>query len=160
MAKTKSKSVQPEKMTDSNDHLIRSIIARLNLIIARPDQVKKDCDKLRLLIKKTLPGSVFTNLEPLFPLLQKRSGLIAGHIFSFLEETSKTCLDPLPYIKAMLSSRDKKLALRALKYAVQLAEKGNLIVNRAFIQFLARRMSIEKTPFTKKEAFACCFITS
>ncbi len=153
MAKKKQKSVQLVKMTDSNnDHLIRSIIAKLNLILAKPDQVQKDCDKLRLLIKNTLPGSVLTNLEPLFPLLQKRSGPIAGHIFSFLEETSKTCLDPLPYIKAMLSSRDKKLALRALKYAVQLAEKEDLIINRAFIQFLARRMSMEKTPFTKTEA--------
>jgi len=150
----KPKSVQPEKMTDSNDHLIRSIITKFNLILAQPDQVKKDCDKLRLLIKKILPASLIINLEPLFPLLQKRSGPIAGHIFSFLEETSKACPDPLPYIKAMLSSRDEKLALRALKYAVQLAEKGNLIVNRAFILFLARRMNMEKTPFTKKEAIS------
>ena len=120
--------------------------------MARPDQVKKDCDKLRLLIKKSLPGSVPINLEPLFPLLQKRSGPVAEHIFSFLEETAKTCLDPFPFIRAMLSARDKNLALRALEYALRSAEKGTLKVNLTFIQFLAERMNMEKTPFTGTEA--------
>ena len=136
MVKTIPISVRHEKMIDSIDHLIRSIISEFNLAMARPDQVKKDCDKLRLLNNKSLPDSAPINLEPLFPLLQKRSGLIAEHLFSFLEETSKSQLDPLPFIKAMLSARDKTLALRALEFAVRLAEKGILKVTRSFIQFL------------------------
>ena len=152
MAKTKQKSVQPEKMTDSNNHLIRSIIGQFNLVMARPDQVKKDCDKLRLLCREPLPKSTISDLEPLFPLLQKRSGPIAEHLFTFLEETAVKGPDLLPFTKAMLSARDKNLALRALKYAVRLAEKGILKVTLDFIQFLAGRMNMERTPFTETNA--------
>ena len=150
--KIKPKSDQSDKMTDSSDHLIRSITGKFNLAMAQPDQVKKDCDKLRMLIKKSLPGSVPINLEPLFPLLQKRSGPVAKHLFSFLEKTAKTLLDPSPIIKAMLSARDKNLALSALEYALRSAKKGILKVNHAFIQFLAQRMNMEKTHFTETKA--------
>jgi len=104
------------------------------------------------LFKKPLPDPRIADLEPLFPLLQKRSGPIVEHLFTFLEEIAGASSDPLPFIKAMLSARDKNLALRALKCAVRLAEKGNIKTTYSFIQFLAGRMDMEKTPLTETEA--------
>ena len=150
MRKADSKSVELKKIDEINEHLIWSIISKYNM--AQPDEVKKECDKLLVLITESSPTSIPINLEPLFPLLQKRTGLIAEHIFSFLEETTKSIPNPLYSIKAMLSSRDKKLAIRALEYAVQLAEIGILKVDRPFILFLAERMSVEKSPFIETEA--------
>jgi pyruvate,water dikinase len=132
----------------SADELVKSIITQFNLLTARPDQVKKDCDKLRLLFKKTLPGLVHINLEPLFPLLQKRSGPIAEHLFSLLEGAAEASPDTFPFIKAMLSARDKNLALRALKQTTRLSEEGRLQVNHSLIHFLAERLHMENTPFT------------
>ncbi|MBU0474261.1 MAG: hypothetical protein KKF62_08865 [Bacteroidetes bacterium] len=150
MRKADSKSVKLKKIDENSEHLIWSIISKYNM--SQPDEVKKECDKLLLLITQSALGSTPINLEPLFPLLQKRADPIAEHIFSFLEETTKSSLNPLNSIKAMLNSRDKKLALRALEYSVQLAEIGILKVDRPFILFLAERMSVEKSPFLEAEA--------
>lgn len=150
MKKADSKSVKLEKIEENNEQLIWSIISKYNM--AQPELVKKECDKLFLLINDSYPSVAQINLEPLFPLLQKRTGLIAEHIFYFLEAMAMTSQNPSSYIKAMLSSRDKKLALRALESSVKLAKIGNLKVDRPFLLFLAERMSVEKSPFIETEA--------
>ena len=106
-------------MPVSADRLVKSIVTQFNLVTARPDQVIRDCQKLRPLFRKPLPDSTITDLKPLFPLLQKRSGPIAEHLFTFLEETAEAGPDPLPFIEAMLSARDENLALHALENAAR-----------------------------------------
>jgi len=152
MEKPKQISVLPKRTKSSRERLIRSVIEQFNLASARPDQVKTDCDELRLHYRESLTDKVFRELAPLFPLLQKRSGQIAEHLFSFIEKMAEASLDPLPYIKEMLNARDKDLVLRALVSAVHLAEKGTLTVSRSFILFLAKRMNMQNSPLLESKA--------
>ena len=140
MERINSKPSEIEKITDAADQIIKSIINKFNLAIIQADQVKKDCDKLRQVYEKAVSDSIHIKLDPLFPLLQKRSGPVAEHVFSFLQDAILTQVDKLPIIEALLSSRDKNLALKALDNAVNLAEKGTLKVTRSLIQFIADRM--------------------
>jgi phosphohistidine swiveling domain-containing protein len=153
MAKNKPKSVDdPEKLRSSVDNLINSIIEQFNLISGRPEQVKKNCDNLRLYIRETYLETTDINLEPLLPLLQKRVGPIAEYLFSLLKEMTELDNNPTILVKAMLQSRDKNLALQALKLAVHLCDKGNLQITPAFLQFLSDRLKMEKSPFNEKDA--------
>ena len=55
---------QKHDLPVSADGLVKSIVTQFNLVTARPDQVKKDCQKLRPLFRKPLPDSTIADLEP------------------------------------------------------------------------------------------------
>ncbi len=150
MERINSKHRESEEITGSADQIIKSIISKFNLAIVQPNQVKMDCDKLRQIYKKAVSNSIYIKLESLFPLLQKRSGLIAEYVFSFLEDVAMTKPDSLPLIEALLSARDKTLARKALENTVSLAEKGTIKVTRSFIRFIAGRMDTDNSPFTER----------
>ena len=149
---TNSKPPESEELISPVDKIIRSIVSKFDLAIVQPNQVKAECDNLRQLYQKSFQESKQISLAPLFPLLQKRSGPVAEYVFSFLELVAVSRADLQPIVEALLSSRDKNLALRALDYVVNLVKKDKLKVTYSFIRFIASRMFMDNSSFTEKTA--------
>jgi phosphoenolpyruvate synthase/pyruvate phosphate dikinase len=152
METTSSKPRAAEEMAGSVDQIIQSIVSKFSLAIVQPEQVKEDCLILRALYDKAISDKIAIDLSPLFPLLQKRSGAIAGYVFSFLADVAKDQTEIHPVIEALLCARDKHLAQKALEISVEFANNGLLKINGAFIKFLASRTVMDKSAFAEKES--------
>ena len=124
-------------MTESREHLFKSIIGKFSHAMASPTTVKEGLTELRILIKHPSHINSIDEIEPLFKLLQKRSGVSAAHIFSFLADLANSYDDPLLIIKAMINTRNKNQVLPALESVVSAANKGTLTIDYSFIEFLA-----------------------
>ena len=146
-----SKPGDAESIVSTANQLIKAIIGRFNLSIVQPEQVKIDCDQLGALYKKAISESVSINLEPLYPLLQKRSGPVAEHLFVLLSTVAMDQSNVQPLVEAMISARDKSIAIRALQVALLLAESGSLKVNQSFIQFIATRVEADTSTYGEAE---------
>jgi phosphohistidine swiveling domain-containing protein len=146
-----SKPGDAESIVSTANQLIKAIIGRFNLSIVQPEQVKIDCDQLGALYKKAISESVSINLEPLYPLLQKRSGPVAEHLFVLLSTVAMDQSNVQPLVEAMISARDKSIAIRALQVALLLVESGSLKVNQSFIQFIATRVEADTSTYGEAE---------
>lgn len=152
MEVTYSKPGDSESILRSADQLIKAIAGKFNLSIVQPEQVKSDCDQLAALYKKAASESTFINVEPLFPLLQKRSGIVAEHLFALLATIATDQVNVRPFVEALLSSRDKSLVIKSLQVSLTLAEKGTLKVSHSFLQFVATRLEADPTIYEEGDA--------
>lgn len=124
---------------------VRSIASQFEVMMGRAEQVQADCDRLRQLLSDPPTASEMEILQPLPPLLRKRSGAIAETLFAFLEEIARGCATPWPPLAGMLAARDPQLVQRALKLTVELADSGSLEVDRPALRFLAERVEAENS---------------
>ena len=152
MEVTYSKPGDAESIVNDANQLINAIVGKFKLSIVQPEQAKIDCDQLGELYKKANSASININVEPLFPLLQKRSGPVAEHLFATLAGMAMVQSKSRPFIEAMLSARDRTLVIKALEIATILVEKGTLNVTHAFIEFIALRVATDNTVFDASEA--------
>ena len=152
MEVTYSKPGDSESLVISANQLIKAITGKFNLSIVQPDQVKNDCDQLLAIYKKARSESIQINVEPLFPLLQKRSGSVAEHLFSLLATMAQDQSNALPYAEAMLSARDKALVLKSLQIFLILVEKETLKVTHSLLQFVAARLEADTSIYNESGA--------
>lgn len=124
----------------------RSIASQFEVMMGRAEQVQADCDRLRQFLSDPPTASEMEVLQPLPPLLRKRSGAIAETLFAFLQEIASSSNAPWPLLEGMLAARDPQLIQRALKLTAEFAETGALEVDRPALRFLAERMEAENSP--------------
>lgn len=124
---------------------VRSIASQFEVMMGRAEQVQADCDRLRQLLSDPPTASEMEVLQPLPPLLRKRSGAIAETLFALLEEIARGCATPWPPLAGMLAARNPQLIQRALKLTVELADSGSLEVDRPALRFLAERVEAENS---------------
>jgi hypothetical protein len=149
---TYSKPGDSESLVSTANQLIKAITSKFSLSIVQPEQVKSDCDKLLDLYKVATSESVLINADPLFPLLQKRSGSVAEHLFELLATMAEDQSNARPYAEAMLSARDKALVLKSLHISSILVEKGTLKVTHSFLQFVAARLEADPSIYNESGA--------
>jgi len=126
--------------------LCRSLTDSFHLAMADAERVRKTCDLLREALGDS-PGAADAGaIHALVPLLARRGGPMAAHLFDFLEETAVRSPDPWSCLDGMMGARDHDLARRALGTAARLADEGTLAVDRPLLLSLSRRVQEEGSP--------------